>query len=1047
MLNWIIDCSLRHRLLVIVSVLGLAAAGGYSLRHLDIDAFPDTTPVQIQINTVAPALGPQEVEQQITFPIEQVIGGLPGLESMRSVSKFGFSQVVVTFEDGTDIWFARNLINERLTTADLAEGIARPEMGPVSTGLGEIFHYVITGVGNDVTELRTIHDWVIKPKLRSVPGVAEVNSWGGHERQFQVRIDPLRLIQHELTFDEVLRAIEENNRNVGGGVIRDGTHALIVQGVGRTSSVEQIKAIVITAKHGVPIRVADVAAVAIGAEIRRGAVTADGKGEVVMGLGFMLMGENPHEVTWAMKDRLDEIAETLPANVDVVPVYDRTELVDHVINTVKKNLFEGGLLVVAVLFAFLGNVRAALSVAAAIPLSMLFAFSGMLRFGISASLLSLGAIDFGMIVDSSVVMIENCVRHIGKGENLRRPRIDVVRDAAVEVRKPTLFGELIIMIVYLPILTLEGIEGKMFRPMALTVIFALIGSMFMSLTLMPVLASLLLPRRIEHREPLLMRLAHRINTPLLRFSMQNKILVIGFAAALTVVAFVMILPNLGTEFVPRLSEGAIAINIVRRAGTPLEDSIEYNTHMERVVLDKFPDEVEHVWSRIGAAEIATDPMGIELTDIFITLKPRDMWRSHIRTQAELTALIEVELRDMPGQRLAYLQPIELRMNEIVSGVRTDVAVKLYGDDLDVLVKKAREIELILNQVPGAADVSAEQVSPLPVLEIKLKQSELARHGIPAQLVTDIIEAIGSKRVGDVIEGQLTFPLVVRLPEPMRGSAEAIRQILIPTPRGERLPLAQLAEVSIVEGPSTIVREWGQRCIIVAANVRGRDVGSFVAEARQQLATEFELPPGRYFFEFGGQFEHLQRARLRLAIVVPLAAVLIFSLLYMTYNNFVDALRVFTGVPFGWVGGIFALWVRDMPFSISAAIGFIALSGVAVLDDMILVSYVRQLRRKGRPLDQAVMEAAQTRLRPVLMTTLVASLGFLPMAVSTSMGAEVQRPLATVVIGGVIGSMVMSLLVLRVLYVVFKSPFEKDHVSTREREEGVLAEEEVLAASG
>jgi cobalt-zinc-cadmium resistance protein CzcA len=1038
MLNWIIDFSLRHRFLVILGVVVLAAVGGLAVRKLDIDAFPDTTPVQVQINTVAASLGPEEVEQRITFPIEQAIGGLPGLEGMRSVSKFGFSQVVVTFKDGTDIYFARQLVNERLSTVELSNEIERPKMGPVSTGLGEVLHYVVTGAGNDVTELRTIHDWVIKPKMRTVKGAAEINSWGGYEKQYQVRIDPNLLIKYNLTFDEVVKAVEENNRNVGAGNIREGTRSVLVQGLGRTTNAEQIKGIVIAARHGVPIRVSDVAEVAIGSEIRRGAVTADGKGEVVMGLGFMLMGENTHQVTWAMKDRLEEIKPTLPANVKVQTVYDRTELVDHVIKTVKNNLFEGGLLVVAVLFAFLGNLRAAMIVAVAIPLSMLFAFAGMYRFGIAASLLSLGAVDFGMIVDSSVVMVENCVRHIAHGDNRRRSMIDVVRDAAVEVRKPTMFGELIIMIVYLPILTLEGIEGKMFRPMALTVIFALIGSMIMSLTLMPVLASLFLPRMIEEREPLLMRIAHRIHAPLLRFSMTNKAFVMAIAGLLMFVAFGLIAPNLGSEFIPRLSEGAIAISIVRLTGTDLDDSIKYNTLIEKRLLEEFPDEIAHVWSRIGSAEIATDPMGIELTDTFMSLKPRDLWKK-AKTQAELTTLIEHYLRDMPGQKLAFLQPIEMRINEMTSGSRGDLAVKLYGDDLDTLAKKGSEIEAILNKIPGAADVSVEQLTGQPVLQIQLKQDELARHGVPAKAVSDVIEAIGGKRLGDVIEGQLRFPLVARLPEDKRSGAEAIGSIMVPTASGERLPLARLADIKMIEGPATITREWGQRRITVTANVRGRDIGSFVADVEKHLKDELSLPPGRYFYEFGGQFEHLERARLRLIYVVPLAALLIFGLLYATYQNVIDALRVFTGVPFGWVGGIFALWLRDMPFSISAAIGFIALSGVAVLDDMILVSYIRQLRAKGLPLDHAVTEAAITRLRPVLMTTLVASLGFLPMAFSTGMGAEVQRPLATVVIGGVIGAMVMSLLVLRVLYVIFKSPIQPRPSEVKVRSKPKLAE--------
>ncbi|HWG46227.1 MAG TPA: CusA/CzcA family heavy metal efflux RND transporter [Gemmataceae bacterium] len=1043
MLNWIIDVSLRHRFLVLLGAAAFAALGVVSLRYLDIDAFPDTTPVQVQINTVAPALAPEEVEQRITFPIEQVLGNMPHIEQLRSVSKFGLSQVVVTFEDGTDIYFARQIVNERLTSIELPAGIERPKMGPVATGLGEVFHYVVTGQGNDLTELRTIHDWVIKPKMRTVKGTAEVNSWGGYEKQYQVRIDPDRLLKHGLTFDEVIAAVRKNNRNVGGGNIRQNSQMLLVHGLGRTVDVKQIQEIVVTAKDGVPIKVGDVADVQIGHEIRRGAVTADGKGEVVLGLGFMLMGENSHQVTWAMKNKLEAIKDTLPKDihgrpmVKVETVYDRTELVNHVIETVRKNLFEGGLLVVAVLFLFLGNLRAASIVAVAIPLSMLFAFSGMLRFSIAASLLSLGAIDFGMVVDSSVVMVENCVRHLahppsplpsppsggrGQGEGgdaRRRNHLAVIRDAAVEVRRPTLFGELIIMIVYLPILTLEGIEGKLFRPMALTVLFALAGSMVLSLTLMPVLASLLLPKRIAEREPLLMRLAHRIHNPILRLCMNHKIVVVGFASCVLVFAFGIIAPNLGSEFVPRLSEGAICMNIVRLAGTDLDESIRNNTQLEKAILAEFPDEVAHVWSRIGTAEIATDPMGVELTDVFITLKTRDQW-TKARTQAELTERMEKLVRELPGQKISFSQPIELRINEMISGVRSDVAVKLFGDDLNVLKTKAEKIERVLRTIAGNADVNTEQVTGQPVLQIHIKQDEIARYGVPASAVLDLVESIGSKPLGEVVEGQLRFPLVVRLPEGLRKSPAAIGSMLLATPSGERIPLSRLATVEVIEGPSTITREWGQRRITVTSNIRGRDMGSFVAEAQRKIKEEVQLPPGRYHIEWGGQFEHYENARNRLLIVVPLAVVLIFVLLYLTYHNLVDAVRVFTGVPLGWVGGIIALWLRDMPFSISAAIGFIAMSGVAVLDDMILVSYIRHLREKGLPRDEAVRQAAVTRLRPVLMTTLVASLGFLPMAFSTGMGAEVQRPLATVVIGGVLSAMVMSLLVIRVLYVFFDS---------------------------
>ena len=1024
LLNRVIDLSLRHRLLVIVVVLAAAAAGAVSLSQLDMDAFPDTTPVQVQVNTVAPALSPEEVERQITFPIEQAISGLSGLEELRSISKFGLSQVVVLFEDGTDIYFARQMVNERLGTVELPPDIERPKMGPVATGLGEVLHYVVSGTGSDVTDLRTIHDWVIKPPMRTVPGTAEINSWGGYEKQFQVRIDPDLLIKHGLTFGEVVDAVQENNLNVGGGNISQKGAMLLVQGWGRTTNVDEIGQIVVAAANGVPIHVSDVAEVVIGHEIRRGAVTADGRGEVVLGLGFMLMGENSHEVTWAMKEKLDALGETLPPNVEVTTVYDRTELVTYVIDTVRKNLLEGGLLVVATLFAFLGNVRAAIIVALAIPLSMLCAFSGMLRFGIAASLLSLGAIDFGLIVDSSVVMVENCVRHMSDDRHGGRSRLEIIRDAAVEVRRPTMFGELIIMIVYLPILTLEGIEGKMFRPMALTVIFALAGSMVLSLTLMPVLASFFLPRKVSHREPFLMRIAHAIHNPVLRFSMNHKPAVMGFAAAVLVVAFGMIAPNLGSEFVPRLSEGAIAIGVVRLAGTDLDESIRYNTQMERAILAEFPDEVDHVWSRIGSAEIATDPMGVELTDVFVTLKPRSEW-TKATTQAEFTEALDRLLRDMPGQRLAYSQPIEMRTNEMVSGVRADLGVKLFGDDLDVLVEKAAEIEAVLRSIDGAADVATEQTTGQPVLEIRIDQDQIARYGVSAQSVLELVEAAGGTTIGEVVEGQLRFPLVARLPEHDRGSPEALAGMLITTPSGERIPLDRLATVQVVEGPSTITREWYQRRITVTANVRGRDLGSFVDEARRRIAEQVALPSGRYRVEFGGQFEHLERARTRLLIVVPVALALIFSLLYLTYNNLVDSLRVFCGIPFAWVGGIFALWLRDMPFSVSAGVGFIALSGVAVLDDMILVSYVRQLRERGLALDEAVRRAAVTRLRPVLMTTLVASLGFVPMALSTSMGAEVQRPLATVVIGGVIGAMVMSLLVLRVLYLVFNDPLDHE----------------------
>jgi cobalt-zinc-cadmium resistance protein CzcA len=1029
MLQAIIDVSLRNRTVVLAAVAAMILAGTYSLRNLNIDAFPDTTPVMVQINTTAPALSPEEVERQITFPIEQVIGGLPGLEKLRSISKFGLSQVTVTFVDGTEAYFARQLVGERIATVELPQGIERPRLGPASTGLGEVFHYIVRNQGVDIsslpherqveelTRLRTIHDWIVRPQLRTVPGVAEVNTWGGFEKQYQVRIDPDLLIKHGLTFQEVVVAIQANNHNVGGGNITRNSEMLLIQGVARTVDLKQIGEIVVKSVHGSPIRVRDIAACEIGHEIRRGAVTADGQGEVVYGLGFMLLGENSHEVTASLKAKMEEIRETLPPGVEVVTVYDRTELVETVLQTVRENLFQGGLLVVAVLFLFLGNLRAGLIVALAIPLSMLFAFSGMLQVGIAASLLSLGAIDFGLVVDSSVVMVENCARRLAQGLPPGQSRMDVIRNAAIEVRKPTMFGELIIMIVYLPILTLEGVEGKLFRPMALTVIFALAGSMALSMTLMPVLASYLLPRRLIEHEPMLIRWVKGLYRPILKFTMRQKFAVLLFAVGVLATAFGLIAPNLGSEFVPKLSEGAISINVVRLAGTALEQSIETNTRMERILSERFPDEIEHLWSRIGSAEVATDPMGVELTDMFITLRPRSEW-TQARTQDELTELIQQTLREIPGQRIAMTQPIEMRLNEMISGVRSDVAVKLFGDDFDVLVEKAKEIERVLSAVEGAADVNVEQITGQPVLQIAVRQDEIARYGLSAQVVLDMVQSLGTYPLGEVYENQLRFPLVARLPESFRKSPESIANIEINTATGQRIPLSRLADIRTVEGPSTITREWGYRRITISTNIRGRDMGGFVAEAQQKISEQIQLPTGRYHIEWGGQFEHYLSARSRLMWIVPTALLLIVSLLYLTYRNIVDTVRVLTGIPFAWTGGIAALWLRDMPFSISAAIGFVALSGVAVLDDMLLVTTIRRFRRDGFGLDAAIERAAMLRIRPVLMTTLVAAVGFLPMALNTGIGAEVQRPLATVVVGGVISAMVMSLLVLRVLYSVF-----------------------------
>ncbi|MBX9682005.1 MAG: CusA/CzcA family heavy metal efflux RND transporter [Gemmataceae bacterium] len=1017
MLNAIIVWSLRNRLIVLLGTIGMVGVGVFALKRVTLDAFPDVTPVQVQINTVAPALSPEEVERQITFPIEQAISGLKGLAQMRSISKFGLSQVTLLFDDSIDIYFARQVVNERLGTVEFPEGQYRPKMGPVSTGLGEVFHYVVVPrYGKDLFDVRTVQDWTIKPQVRTVPGTAEVNSWGGLEKQYQVRLDPAKLIQFGLTFGEVADALRANNLNVGGGYIERAGEALLIQGVGRTSTISQILDVVIKAKDGVPIRVRDVAAVTIGADIRRGAVTANGKSEVVLGLGFILMGENPYTVTQAMKDKLAGVEKTLPAGVEVQTVYDRTDLVDHVIDTVRKNLFEGGLLVIAILFVFLGNLRAGLIVASAIPLAMMFAFAGMWRYGVAASLLSLGALDFGMVVDSSVVMIENVVRRLSHPDAQGRTHIEVVRDAAIEVRGPTMFGELIILIVYLPILALEGVEGRLFHPMALTVIFALVGSMIMSLTLMPVLASLFLPAKMEDKEPWPVRMLQWLYAPALRSALAAPYWVTALALV-ALAAGGLFARRLGTEFVPRLSEGALVIGIVRLPGTSLSEAIRYNTQMERLLLDQFPDEVKDIWSRAGTADVATDPMGFELTDMFLSLKPRERW-TKAASQDELVGRMREALGGLLGQRISFTQPIEQRVNEMVSGVRADVAVKVFGDEFPELLARAADVEKILRSLDGVVDLQVEQVTGQPVLQVRVKQEQLARYGVPAQSVFDLIESIGSRPVGQVFDSQLRFPLVVRLPEALRAGPEEIGSMLLGTANGERIPLSRLAEIKVVEGPGTIPREWMQRRITITCNVRGRDLGGFIAEAQRKIAEEVvpNLQP-RYRVEYGGQFENLQRARDRLTVVVPVALALIFLLLYFTFNNPWDALRIFAGVPFAAVGGVLALTLRDMPFSISAAVGFIALSGVSVLNALVLVSGIRNAREEGQSLEEAIDHAAETRLRPVLMTALVAALGFVPMAISTGMGAEVQRPLATVVIGGIVTSTVLTLFVLPALYLL------------------------------
>ena len=1022
MLNKIIEFSLNNRLVVIVLTLALVAVGVISFVRLPMDAFPDTTPVQVQINTNAPSLSPLEIEQQITFPVELAISGLPGLQTVRSLSKFGLSQVVVIFDDETDIYFARQLIMERLQSAELPEGSPRPGLGPVSTGLGEVFHYLVESDSHSLTEITTAHNWIVKSKLRQVSGVAEVNTWGGFEKQFHVLIDVRRLIKHGLSFNDVFEALERNNRNVGGGLIspREG-ESILVHGLGLVASVNEIENIIIEAVDGMPIRIRDVADVEVGHEIRRAVTTAQGNGESVLGLGFMLMGENSRDITSRLKDKLEDTKKTLPPGMTVRIVYDRTELVDKVLHTVEENLLIGALLVIAILFTFMGNLRAGLIVAAAIPLAMLCAFSAMLQAGIAGSLMSLGAIDFGLVVDSSVIMVENSVRRLA-GNSAGRAKLDVVREAAIEVRKPTMFGELIIMIVYLPILTLQGIEGKLFRPMALTVIFALAGSMVISLTLMPALASLLLSSRPKEKELFVLRFFKWIYRPAIRLVLKARLLALLAVAGL--MAWVIGLAfNLGSEFIPRLDEGSVVINTVRLSGVSIEESARYGTQIEKALLKEFPDEIQDIWTRTGTPEVATDPMGMEVSDVFITLKPREQWKK-AKTQEELVMQMSWVMQAFPGMRAIFIQPIEMRVNEMIAGIRTDLGVKIFGDEFDTLVELAKQVETILKQTTGSADVVTEQITGQPVLQVRVRPEDIARRGISADDVLSVVECIGGRHVGEIREGQMRFDLVARLRPEYRRNKDAISKILIPTADGQRIPLYRVADVDETTGPTVINREWGKRRIVVSSNVRGRDIGSFVDDIRGKIDKQVKLPPG-YSIDYGGQFENLERARLRLMVVVPLALALILFLLYTSTRSVVATLIIFTGAPFASMGGVVALWLRDMPFTISAGVGFVAVSGVAMLNGLVMLSTIRRLVADGTPLNKAIEEGALIRLRPVLMTALVAGLGFVPMALNTGVGAEVQRPLATVVIGGVISDNLLTLLVLPVLYSLFGSKSETE----------------------
>ena len=997
---------------------------GISIRaviHTPIDAFPDTTPVQVQINTVASNLNPSEIEQQITLPIELSVSGFSGLINVRSISKFGLSQVVATFDDNTDIYDARQFIIERLISVDLPEEIDRPQLGPISTGLGEVFHYSIRSSKPDRTldELRTIHDWIIKPELRKVPGVAEVNSWGGFERQYQVIVSPESLVKYKLTLNKVFETLAQNNHNVGGGRVVSAGQSLLVHGLGRVSTIEQIENIVLKAHKGAPVSIKDIADVVIGHEIRRGAVTADGQGEVVLGLGFALMGENSKKVTEGLKKSLNIVRKSLPEDVKVEIVYDRTDLISKVINTVKHNLVYGAILVVLVLFLILGNFRVGLLVAIAIPISMLFAIFGMYEFSIAASLLSMGAIDFGIIVDGSVVMTEINMRKLNERQrHFGRPltnveRLQSISESGKEVIRHIIFGMGIIIIVFLPILALEGIEGKMFRPMAWTFIFAMTGALSIAILLSPILSYYFLPRKIRIKESFIECILKIGYTTVLTMILRWKYVLFGTVFIL-LIGTAFIGTRLGGEFIPKLNEGAITINTIRLAGVSIEEAVAYNSRIEKLLLELFPDEIRHIWSRVGTAEVATDPMGIELTDIFITLNPRDEWK-RVGTQADLIKQMEEELEDLPGINMIFTQPIEMRLNEMVSGIRSDVGVKIYGDNFEELVRLSNRVQEILKDVNGVSDVSGEQITGQPTLQVIVNQAQIARYGIPASDVLNIVKIVGVHQVGDIFEGQRRFPLVVRLPEKQRIDVEALASTFIPTESGQILPLRTLAEVRETEDYSTINREWGRRLIKVQCNVRDRDIASFVQEARTRIENKLSLPEG-YVIEWGGQFEHLERSRTRFMIVVPIALLLIFLMLYFSLKNFIDVFIIYTGIPFAFIGGVFALWGRGMPFSVSAAVGFIALSGIAVLNGQILVSTIRMLRKEGLVLDEAVKGAAKQRLLPVMATAITDAAGFIPMAISTGVGAEVQRPLATVVIGGVTTCTLLTLFVLPALYI-------------------------------
>ena len=1046
MIDRILAFSIQNRWLVLVAALAMGALGAWNFTRLPIDAVPDITNVQVQVNSMAPGYSPLEVEQRITFPLETAMGGLPKLEYTRSLSRYGLSQVTVVFKDGTDIYFARQLVNERIQQArDRLPPGTETSMGPVSTGLGEIYMYAVEakpgakkpdGQPYSATDLRTIQDWIIKPQLRTVPGIVEVNTIGGYERQFHVLPDPARLIAYRLTFRDVMAALVSQNANVGAGYIERNGEQYLVRTPGQVSNLEEIRNIVVGSRGGVPIRVGDVAEVKEGTDLRTGAATLNGQ-ETVIGTTMLLIGDNSRTVAQRVAARLGEIARSLPDGIVARAIYDRTQLVEATIWTVEKNLLEGALLVVVVLFLILGNFRAAFVTACVIPLAMLFTITGMVENRISANLMSLGAIDFGIIIDGAVIVVENCLRLLAEEQHrrgrvlTRTERFGTILAGAQEVIRPSLFGTLIIGVVYLPVLTLTGVEGKMFTPMALTVLLALTGAAILSMTLVPAAVALLVTGKVAEKENLFMRGAARLYAPVLEQAVRLRHVIVGLAVLLVAVSGVAA-SRMGGEFIPSLDEGDIAMHAMRIPGTSLSQSVQMQEALEKALLE-FP-EVREVAAKIGTPELATDPMPPNVADVFILLKPRSQWPNPELPKADLVGSIEKRVAQIPGNNYEFTQPIQMRFNELISGVRSDLGVKIFGDDLDTLLSVANKVQSVVQSVPGAADVKTEQVSGLPMLTVKPNRVALARYGISLAELQEVVEiAVGGKEAGLIFEGDRRFDIVMRLPEHMRADLDALSSLPIPVPpqtTGQRpivqtgigtaapyVPLSAVAEIEVAPGPNQISRENGKRRVVVTANVRDRDLGSFVAEVQRPVADKVQLPAG-YWIGWGGQFEQLVAASERLAIVVPVALLLIFVLLCMSLGSVGDAALVFSGVPLALTGGVAALVLRDIPLSISAGVGFIALSGVAVLNGLVIISFIQKLRADGLPVAEAVREGAMKRLRPVLMTALVASLGFVPMAIATGAGAEVQRPLATVVIGGIISSTILTLVVLPALYALF-----------------------------